>query len=115
MLPTAYDFAFPLAHGQRIGFHVFGNRSACGYGGAVVNPEGGDEFGIGTDKHVIPDDRFMFLDPVVVAGDRPGADVDPFSHLAVADIAEVVGLSSPSNIRLFYLDEIADMHVFVQS
>ena len=103
MLPTTYDLAFPLAHCQCIGFHVFGDRGAGGNRSAVVYSEGGDEFSIGADKDIVADDRFMFINPVVVTGDRPGADVDPFADLGVTDIAEVVGFSCPGRISAFLI------------
>src|SRR5262249_12672598 len=58
------------------------------------------------------DYRAEFVKAVVIARDRAGADIGARSHLAVADVGEVIGFGSDAEPSSFNLDEIADMHLF---
>ena len=53
----------------------------------------------------------MLEDPVVVAGDRAGADVGARTDARVADVGEVVRLGALLDDRVLDLDEVADMRV----
>ncbi len=50
-----------------------------------------------------------FVEAVVVAEDRPGADVGLLAHRSVAQIGQVVGLGAPAHLDLLDLDEVADV------
>src|SRR5262245_3428728 len=51
---------------------------------------------------------------VVVAGDRPGADIGAGADDCVADIAQVISLSAALDHCLLDLDEITDVNVVLQ-
>ena len=113
--PVRHNSVLAAAHGQGAGLYVLAYRGAGGDGGAGVDGEGGDEFGVGADEYVITDDGFVLLNAVVVTGNGAGADVDPCSDLAVADVAEMVGLGALAQGRLFYFDKITDMHILIEA
>ena len=52
-----------------------------------------------------------FVDAVVVARDRAGADVDVLADGRVAQIRQVVGLRPAPERRLLQLDEVADVRL----
>src|SRR5207245_1830591 len=47
-------------------------------------------------------------DPVEVAGDRAGADVDPLADLGVPQVGEMVRLAAAAEAGLLGLDEVSD-------
>ncbi len=70
-----------------------------------------DQLRIGTDKNIILDDRLVLVGAVVVAGNRPGADIDIFSNDGIADVTEMIRFAAGGNGAIFDLDEIADMNL----
>src|SRR5688500_1448122 len=52
----------------------------------------GHERGVRADERAVLDPRDVLVRAVVVASDRSGADVDAAADLAVAEVAQVVGL-----------------------
>ena len=56
----------------------------------------------------------MFVGAVVVAGNRPRADIDRAAEGGVADIAQMIDLAAAADGRRFGFDEIADACAFAQ-
>ena len=54
----------------------------------------GHQGGVGADEGPVADDGEVLVGPVVVAGDGPGADVDPAADLRVPDVGQVVDLAA---------------------
>ena len=67
---------------------------ACADGGVISHFHRGHQLHIRSDKDPITDDRLMFLESIVVAGDGPGPDIDLFSNDRISDIGEVVGFGT---------------------
>ena len=57
----------------------------------------------------------MLGDAIVIARDRPGADIGARADGCIADIAEMVGLRAGFHHGFLDLDEIADVHVLLQA
>ena len=51
----------------------------------------------------------MLVGAIVVAGDRPGADIRALADAGVADIRQVIDLGASFKRRRLHLDEIADL------
>src|SRR6266581_7167836 len=90
---------------------VLGERGSGAERCALAHPHRGDELGVRADGDVVLDDRAVLVRPVVVAGDRAGADVDDFSDLAVADIGKVIGFGALPDAARLDLHEVAEVHV----
>src|SRR2546429_693475 len=84
-------------YGEFSGRRVPGERGSGAGRRALAHTHGGNELGVRADEDVVLDDRAVLVRPVVVAGDRAGADIHVFSDLAVADVAEGVGLGAPAD------------------
>ena len=56
----------------------------------------------------------MFVGAVVVASDRPRADIDRAAEGGVADVAQMIDLAATADVRRFGFDEIADAYAFAQ-
>ena len=77
--------------------------------GSLAEAHRRDQGGVAADEDAILDDGRVFTHSVVVAGDRPGADVHALTDFGVAKIGEVVGFGSLAQPRLLGFDEIADV------
>src|SRR3954447_4414414 len=78
---------------------------------AVPEPDRRDQHRGGPYEHTCADCCLKLVKAVIIAGDRAGADVRLRADLAVAEIAQVVGLGAPPDPGRLHLDEVADMHV----
>ena len=56
----------------------------------------------------------MLRNAIVVAHDRPGADVAVFTGRRVAEISKVIRFGPGTEAGLFGLDEVAYLHVFTE-
>src|SRR4051794_41535773 len=75
-LRIALDVALPLAgHAESARRHVVGDHRAGGGVGVVAHADRCDEGRVDRDADVAPDRRAVLRPPVVVGGDRAGADV----------------------------------------
>src|SRR5712691_7527513 len=90
---------------------ILGERGSGAERCALAHPHRGDKLGVRADGDVVLDDRAVLVRPVVVAGDRAGADVDVFSDLAVADIGKVIGFGALTDAARLDFDEVAEVHV----
>ena len=64
---------------------------------------------IGANESAGSDSGPVLGEPVVIAGDRAGADICPSAHLGVAEIGQVIGLRPRAQLGRLQLHEIADM------
>src|SRR6266536_2944346 len=90
---------------------VLGERGSGAERCALAHPHRGDKLGVRADGDVVLDDRAVLVRPVVVAGDRAGADVDVSSDLGVADVGEVIGFGALTDAARLDLDEVPEVHV----
>ena len=58
---------------------------------------------------MVAHDRLMLVRPVIVAGNRPGADIHAFADRRVSEIAQMIGLRSFAEIRFLHLDKISHL------
>src|SRR5713101_3188725 len=93
------------------GRRVPGERGSGAERCALAHPHGRDKLCVGADRDVVLDDRAVLVRPVVVAGDRAGADIDVLSDLAVADVGKVIGLGALADAARLDLDEVAKVHI----
>src|SRR5262249_6877197 len=73
---------------HRTGRDVLGDDGAGAGVRLVAHLDRGDEDRVGRDPGVLPHLRAVLLPPVVVGGDRPGADVGAIADLGVADVRQ---------------------------
>src|SRR5206468_4096784 len=88
--------------------HVARDRRAGGDVRPAADVHGRDELRVAADERLVLDHGLMLLLAVIVARDRAGADVDPFSDDRVPEITEVVGLRPGAENRVLQLDEVPD-------
>src|SRR5882672_2480957 len=91
------------------GRRILRQRRAGSQGRAAADADRRHQLRVRTDEHVVLDDRAVLVRPVVIAHDGPRTDVHVPAHLAVADVAEVVGLGALADAARLDLDEIADV------
>ena len=73
-----------------------------------------DERGIAADEHLITDGRRIFVEAVVVTGNRACADVALAPDLRVAQVGEVHSLGAFADGAFLQFDKIADTRVRLQ-
>ena len=99
----------PALTAERTGRDVLSNRGA----GADVRPfadrDRRDQLRVAADEGAIRNRRDLLPDAVVVARDRPGADVDARSDHRVAEIREMRRFGPFAEDGLLQLDEVADL------
>ena len=96
-LSTCCPRAIDSAPGRDIPDHHAAGRD----GSPVADRDRRHQRRIRADEHAFADYRAGFVNAVVIAGDRAGADIGARADLAVADIGEVIGLgSAPSRAAL---------------
>ena len=100
--------------GKRVGRHIAGDDAAGGDDRPGADRNRRHKRGVGADKSALPDCRARFVNTVIIAGDRPGADIGPGPDRAVADVGEVVRLDPGPEAGLLDLDKIADMHALFE-
>src|SRR5262249_29434039 len=64
----------------------------------VAHLDRGHQDGVGGDARVLPDLGAVLLAPVIVGGDRPGADVGAVADLGVADVCQVRDLGALADL-----------------
>src|SRR5262249_39661911 len=111
----ALDPALDEPHGrpaehQRASRDVLRHRAARSDVRIVRDRHRRDQLRVAADLDARADAGEVLLEPVVVAGDGPGADVAVGSDLAVTQVGEVVGLRPRTDRRLLGLDEVSDVH-----
>src|SRR5207245_1656504 len=87
--PALLDHLPGPAEGQRSGGHVRGDGAARRDVCARADGDRSDERRVAADEGPRLDARGMLVDAVVVAGDRPGPDVDSRPHGGVPDVGQV--------------------------
>src|ERR1044071_1383768 len=92
--------------------NVRGDRRAGCHVGPLADTDGRNQLGVAADERPVLDNRGVLLRPVVVAGDRAGADIHPLTDGRIAEVGEVVGLRPRSHRGLLQLHEIADLGPF---
>src|SRR5262249_13734775 len=97
------------ADAERAGWHQVRDHRAGAEVCAGADFHRCDERGIAADEGVIADFGDVFLDAVVIAGDRPGADVHALPDIGVPQVSQVHGFRAASQPCLLQLDEIADV------
>src|SRR5437879_1907051 len=99
---------------QGIRWDVFGDRGTRGDIGAIADSNRGNQRGIASDKNFVADVRRKFVEAVVVAGNRAGADVCFLADLRIAEIGEVHRLGAFADSALLQFDEISDARIRFQ-
>src|SRR6267378_2914169 len=80
----------------------------------IADSNGCDQRRIAPDERFIPYPCWIFVEAVVVAGDRAGANVRFRAGLGIAEIREVHRLGAFADGALLQLDEIADARIGFQ-
>src|SRR6266446_790934 len=99
---------------QGIRGNVVGDRGTRGDICAIADSNGGNQRGITSDKNFVADVRREFVEAVVVAGNRAGADVCFRADLRIAKVGEVHRLGAFADGALLQLDEISDARIRFQ-
>ena len=96
-------------HSQRIRRNIFRDRGPRRHVRAVANPHRSHQRAITSDKNAIADRRLVLRHAVVVASDRPRADVRFAPHGRIAQISQVPGLRALVHHRIFHFHEISNV------
>src|SRR5574337_1742541 len=94
---------------QRIGRHILCDGRSGGNDGASAHRDRRHEARIAAYKHIVFDHGLMFGKTLIVAGDRPGANIDTLSDAGVADVAQMWDLGPFTDDRLLDLHEVSDL------
>ena len=94
--------------------NVLRNRGTGSNVSAVADFYRCDENGIASDENAIADDRGKFIHAVVIAGNRPGANVRVRTQFGVADVTQVRDFAALADDGFFRFDEISDARAFFQ-
>src|SRR5690606_22777948 len=70
----------------------------------------GDEHRVAPQKHAVTDDRAVLPLAIVIAGNRPGPDVDASAERRVSQVAEVPNPRAPPNRRRLGLHVVPNVH-----
>ena len=97
--------------GQRIGRYILRYRGAGRNQRAASHRDRGNQQGVAADEDVILDHRLLFANPVVIARDGSGADIDPSTDSRIAEIAQMVRLRTFTQLRLLHLHKVAHLGV----
>src|SRR5580704_11839107 len=92
---------------KRVRRHLFGDATCGRDVGAAANRYWRHQRRIAADEHAILDDRSVFVDTVVVAGDGARADVHAFTDFRVSQVAEVIRLGTLTQFDFLGLDKIS--------
>src|SRR3954453_12644268 len=96
-------------HGELPGGRVLIDSRAGADIRAAGNAYRRHQRGVGTDEAIVFDHGAMLVDAVVIARDRPGADVDAGAYFRVADVGEMVRFRATAQAACLHLHEVADM------
>src|SRR5687767_10011418 len=109
-LPPRDTFLFDPRE-REIAFGDFARDGrACSDRGSAADDDRRYELRVRSDENVVFDDRAVLERPVVVAGDRSGADVHVTPDRRIPDVREVIGFRSFGNVARFHFDEVADVN-----
>src|SRR5438093_3996098 len=104
--PSLLDDLGRPPHRQGAGRHILRDRRARADVGALTDGDRRHQARVGPDEGAIGALGLVLVDAVVVAGDRPGADVDALTHRRVADGGGMRQLRAASALRLPPLDGV---------
>src|SRR5204862_346457 len=76
---------------------------------------GSHEHCIAADLYIILDRCLVFLFPVVIAGDRPGAYVDVIADRGIAEISQMHRFGVPPQSRFLHFNEVPDSRSLFQA
>src|SRR5437870_1435012 len=97
--PAVLDDLLGASHGKGSWRDVLRDCGARSDVGALANGDGRHQARVGPDEGVVVDPRLVLGDSVVVAGDRPGADVDVLTDRGVSDVGKVRHLRPTADLR----------------
>ena len=101
-LPSAAYGELPLGRRTR-------KRCSCADCGAAPNCDRSNQLGAGTNESIVPDHCSEFVDAVVIASNRAGADIDARTNISVADVCLVIDFRTGTDRRLLHFNKVADM------
>src|SRR5438270_2477673 len=104
--PFLHDLP-PASDSQRILRDIVGNARRRSYVRTFANAHGRNQGTVAANKNSVVYHRLMFVEPVVVTGNRPRPDVDPSAYFRVSQIGQVVRLRSLTQFDLLRLDKIS--------
>src|SRR6266542_4093299 len=84
--PAFADRLLGARHGEGAGRHVPGDDRARAHVRPLAHRDGRDQTRVGADESACGHDRLVLGDPIVVAGDGPGAEVDARAEGGIAHI-----------------------------
>src|SRR5258708_32970385 len=109
--PGRNRYLLGARHSQLPGRRVLADRRAGADIGTARDAQRRDQRRVRADEALIFDHGAVLVGPAVVAGDGPGADVDPRADLGIADVGEMVRLRARADPARLPFDAIDDLHV----
>src|SRR2546425_10049284 len=106
--PSLLDDLGRPPHRQGAGRHILRDRRARADVGALADGDRRHQARVGPDEGAVVDLRLVLGDSIIVAGDRPGADVDIFADRGIADVRAMRHPRPPPDPRLLPLAECAE-------
>src|SRR5438874_498398 len=81
------------------GWHVLGDRRACGRPGVVADGDRGHQRDVDPSVYVLADLGAVLVLPVVVGGDGAGPEIRSLPHIGIADVGQVRDLGARAHVR----------------
>src|SRR6185369_16901979 len=103
-----------IEHEHTAGRHVAANGRRRRDVGIVTDTDRRDQGRIAADLHAVADHGRVFAEAVIVARDRPCADVDLAADFGVAEIRQMVRFGAIAESSILDLDEVTDVDVVAE-
>ena len=100
-------------YGQIASWHVLRNSRACSGIGALAYVDRCDKRVVTANKGIIFYRGWVFVYPIVVAGNGTSTNVYLTSHGSIANICQVLELTTLAHVAVFYLYEVTDRAVCI--
>src|SRR4051794_6472978 len=96
--PPGYALLLAALHGQCVRLDILGDHRTRADNCSVTDCYRCDQRGVGADERAGSDYRPILAEPVVIAGDRAGADVRARPDLGIADVRQMIDLSALADL-----------------
>src|SRR5205823_7612673 len=110
--PAGDPFLFGAFDRETVGLDIARDHRSRPDDSAVANSHRRHQRRVRADERAGADHRPIFAEPIIIAGDRAGADVRPRADRGIADVGQVIDLGALTDFGLFQFNEIADLGPF---
>ena len=96
-------------HRQSMRRDILSHRTARSNKCMIANLHRSNKIRIAANENIVANLRLMLQFPVIIAGDRAAADIDPLADLRIADITEMRYLAALTDAAFFDLNKMSGL------